>query len=47
MIFFGLLMINILFYFIYSLGETNYHLKDAQDLRMKLMKIAETIDVYR
>ncbi|KAG1705817.1 Rabenosyn-5 [Nymphon striatum] len=29
-----------------NLGETNYHLKDAQDLRMKLMKITETIDVY-
>jgi rabenosyn-5 len=28
----------------FSLGESNYNLTDAQDLRIKLMRMAETID---
>lgn len=31
----------------FSLGESNYSLKDAQDLRVKLMRMAETMDQVR
>lgn len=34
-------------YFDFSLGETYYNLKDAQDLRLKLMKLAESVDLIR
>ena len=31
----------------YSLGETNYNLKDAQELKVKLTKLAENVDSIR
>ena len=29
----------------FTAGETNYHLSDAKNLRMKLLKIAENVDL--
>ncbi len=33
--------------FMFSLGETNYNLKDAQELKIKLTKLAESVDSIR
>jgi len=33
--------------FMFSMGETNYNLKDAQELKIKLTKLAESVDSIR